>query len=256
MPAYSPFWYTIDTMQRLYGYDYHAFELFGPVHLFWLGLCAALCVGGFFLYRRLGPRGRRRTLAVLIILLLADELLKYAASLATGQFVWAFLPFHLCGVNIFICVWHTLRPNPVAAETLYALCLPGALAALLFPSWQAVPLWDVMHLHSSTIHIMLALYPMLLLGGGFRPSVRRLPAVFGIFCLDVLAAAAVNALCGTNFMFLRGAYGNAALGLIERAFGPGLGYLAGLLLIVLAVWAVLYTPWVLAARARRRKTRL
>ena len=80
--------------------------------------------------------------------------------------------------------------------------------------------------------------------------------MFGIFCLDVLAAAVVNALCGTNFMFLRGAYGNAALGLIERTFGPGLGYLAGLLLIVLAVWAVLYAPWVLAARARRRKTRL
>lgn len=34
MPDCSPFWYTIDTMQALRGYDYHAFELFGPVHLF------------------------------------------------------------------------------------------------------------------------------------------------------------------------------------------------------------------------------
>ena len=34
MPSCAPFWYTVDTMQRLYGYDYHAFELFGPVHLF------------------------------------------------------------------------------------------------------------------------------------------------------------------------------------------------------------------------------
>ena len=46
MPSCSPFWYTIDTMQALHGYDYHAFELFGPVHLFWLGLCAFLCAGG------------------------------------------------------------------------------------------------------------------------------------------------------------------------------------------------------------------
>ena len=76
MPDCSPFWYTIDTMQALHGYDYHAFELFGPVHLFWLGLCAALCVGGSLLFRRLGQAGRRRVLAVLTVLLLADELLK------------------------------------------------------------------------------------------------------------------------------------------------------------------------------------
>ena len=252
MPSCSPFWYTVDTMQALHGYGYHAFELFGPVHLFWLGLCAGLCAGGFLLYRRLGPMGRRRVLAVLTVLLLADELLKDVSSLATGQFVWQFLPFHLCSINLFVCVWHTLRPGPVSAEALYALSLPGAAAALLFPSWQALPLCNVMHLHSSTAHILLILYPVLLLAGGFRPQVRRLPAVFGIFCLDVLAAAAVNALCGTNFMFLRGPYGNAALSLIERAFGPGPGYLCGLMLIVLAVWAALYAPWAAAARLRRR----
>ena len=94
MPDCSPFWYTIDTMQALRGYDYHAFELFGPVHLFWLGLCAALCAGGFWLFRRIGPRTRRRILAVLTVLLLADELLKDLSSLATGQFIWQFLPFH------------------------------------------------------------------------------------------------------------------------------------------------------------------
>ena len=90
MPSCSPFWYTIDTMQALHGYDYHAFELFGPVHLFWLGLCAFLCAGGSVLFRRLGPAGRQRVLRVLTLLLLADELLKDVSSLATGQFVWAF----------------------------------------------------------------------------------------------------------------------------------------------------------------------
>ena len=131
MPSCSPFWYTVDTMQALHGYDYHAFELFGPVHLFWLGLCAFLCAGGSVLFCRLGPAGRQRVLRVLTLLLLADELLKDVSSLATGQFVWAFLPFHLCSINLFVCVWYALRPHPLAAEVLYALCLPGALAALL-----------------------------------------------------------------------------------------------------------------------------
>src|SRR5699024_4126809 len=198
--------------------------------------CAVLCTAGFFGFRRLGDRGRRRVLAVLTLLLLADELLKDVSALATGQFVWQFLPFHLCSINLFICLWYTLRPNPIAAEVLYPLCLPGALAALLFPSWQALPLWNVMHLHSSTVHIMLVLYPVLLLGGGFHPDVRRLPKVCAVFGLDLLAAALVNHLCDTNFMFLRGSYGNAALGLIEQVFGTGPGYLAGLALIVCAVW--------------------
>ena len=203
MPSCSPFWYTVDTMQALHGYDYHAFELFGPVHLFWLGLCAFLCAGGSVLFRRLGPAGRQRVLRVLTLLLLADELLKDASSLATGQFVWAFLPFHLCSINLFICVWYALRPHPLAAEVLYALCLPGAAAALLFPSWQALPLWNVMYLHSSTVHTMLVLFPVLLLAGCFRPDVRRLPKVCAVFGLDLLAAALVNHLCGTNLRLLR-----------------------------------------------------
>ena len=178
MPSCSPFWYTVDTMQALHGYDYHAFELFGPVHLFWLGLCAFLCAGGSVLFRRLGPAGRQRVLRVLTLLLLTDELLKDVSSLATGQFVWAFLPFHLCSINLFVCVWYALRPHPLAAEVLYALCLPGAAAALLFPSWQALPLWNVMHLHSSTVHTMLVLFPVLLLAGGFRP--RRPPPAQGM----------------------------------------------------------------------------
>lgn len=249
----SPFWYTIDTMLQLRGGDYKSFALFGPVHLFWLGLCAVLCTAGFFGFRRLGDRGRRRVLAVLTLLLLADELLKDVSALATGQFVWQFLPFHLCSINLFICLWYTLRPNPIAAEVLYALCLPGALAALLFPSWQALPLWNVMHLHSSTVHIMLVLYPVLLLGGGFRPSVRRLPAVFGVLVLDTAVAALCNHFLDTNFMFLRGSYGNAALTVIEQLFGPA--YILGLLLIVFAVWAVLYLPWTAADLRRKRRSK-
>ncbi len=247
----SPFWYTVDTMQQLHGYNYHAFELFGPTHLFWLGLCAFLCCAGFFFYRRLSARGRRRVLAVLTAFLLADEIVKYFASLATGQFVWQFLPLHLCSINLFICLWYAIRPNPIAAEVLYALCLPGALAALLFPSWQAVPLWNVMHLHSSTIHTMLVLYPVLLLAGGFRPSIRRLPAVFGIFCLDVLVAKTANHFLGTNFMFLEGAWGNGALQLIQDTFGRF--YVLGLLLLVFLVWAALYAPWAIADLRRKKR---
>ena len=250
----SPFWYTIDTVHSLYGNSYQSFALYGPVHRFWLGLCLALCIAGFLLFRRLGEKGRRRVLLALTVLLLADELLKDIPALITGQFVWAFLPFHLCSINLFICVWYTLRPNPIAAEVLYALCLPGATAALLFPSWQAVPMWNFIHIHSFTVHIMLVLFPVLLLTGGFRPNPRRLPAVFGVLLIDTTAAALCNHFLGTNFMFLRGEPDNPALGAIQSVFGPA--YILGLLLLVFAIWAVLYLPWVIAASFHRTKPHL
>ena len=54
-------------------------------------------------------------------------------------------------------------------------------------------------------------------------------------------------------MFLRGSYGNAALKVIEQLFGPA--YILGLLLIVFAVWAVLYLPWTAADLLRKRRNK-
>ena len=101
---------------------------------------------------------------------------------------------------------------------------------------------------------MLVLFPVLLLTGGFRPNPRRLPAVFGVLLIDTTAAALCNHFLGTNFMFLRGEPDNPALGAIQSVFGPA--YILGLLLLVFAIWAVLYLPWVISASFHRTKPHL
>lgn len=252
----STFWMTAQTAAARYGSDWRAFSLFGPVHLFWLGLALALCIGLGLWYRRAAPRARRRMLVVLTILLLADECFKYVVTLATGQWNWSFLPLHLCSLNIFVCAANTVRPSAWLQEILYALCPPGALVALLSPSWQALPLCNAIHLHSSTIHIMLVLYPVLLLAGGFRPNPRRLPFVCGCLAAAAVPVFGINRLLGTNFMFLNGSDGNAITRLMAGVLGERF-YILGFLPVIALLWAVLYLPWVLANRraaAPRPKT--
>lgn len=171
----TSFWLTETSMKALMGENYEAFAFFDGTHLFWLALCAVTCVGGSLFYRKANERQRRRTLIVLTLLMLTDEILKYIVTISTGQFEWQFLTFHLCGVNIFVCLWYTIHPNKLAAEILYALCLPGAIVALLVPTWTEMPFGSFVHLHSFSIHVFLESYPWLLLAGGFRPNPKNLP---------------------------------------------------------------------------------
>ena len=243
------FWYTKFTIP-----DGHGFALFGPQHLAWLAAAAAVCLVMGRLYSRWDERARARCRLAVGVLLLADELFKDVASLATGQFRLDFLPFHLCSINIFVVWADILRPGPAKKEVLYAACLPGAVAALLFPSWTKTPVWNFMALHSFTVHILLLLYPALLLAGGFRPRFANLRRAAAPAALCVAGVFALNKLLGTNFMFLNGAGEGNPLTLFEQWLGDP-GYLAAYPFLIALVWAVLYLPWGACAPARKRKKR-
>ena len=241
------FWYTKFTIP-----DGHGFALFGPQHLAWLAAAAAVCLVMGRLYSRWDERARARCRLAVGLLLLADELFKDVASLATGQFRLDFLPFHLCSINIFVVWADILRPGPAKKEVLYAACLPGAVAALLFPSWTKTPVWNFMALHSFTVHILLLLYPVLLLAGGFRPRFANLRRAAAPAALCVAGVFALNKLLGTNFMFLNGAGEGNPLTLFEQWLGDP-GYLAAYPFLIALVWAVLYLPWALARRRAKEK---
>lgn len=126
----SEFWYTSQTMRAMKGETYRSFELFSPTHLFWLALLAICIVLSLTVYRKMDEKKKRKVYVVMTVLMLADEIFKYVVTLATGQFEWQFLPFHLCSVNLFVCLWHTLHPNRTAKEILYAMSLVHVLVVL------------------------------------------------------------------------------------------------------------------------------
>lgn len=221
--------------------DYVHFELFGPEHLCFLGIYFAAMAAAIVLYRKLGEKGRRNFLYVMAALLIGFELLKHIGSAATGQWEWGFMPLHLCSINIFMCVINAFRHDSFSSEVLYATCLPGAFLAILMPTWTNLPFWNFMNIHSSNIHVLLVLYPLLLLAGGFRPDIKRLPKVFAFLVCECIPIFFINKALDTNFFFLHRTENNPILLFFEKFLGDL--YILGMPFVVAAVWIVLYLPW-------------
>lgn len=240
----SEFWKSIPTIQAERGGGYTAFPLFGTTHLTELAIAAAVIALISWWYHRSTAAGRRRILVAVTVLLLADEGLKYVAMLATDQWSWVYLPLHLCSINLFVCTYHTWKGAAWCREELYALCLPGALIALLLPGWQAAPPWNIMHLHSYTVHVMLMLYPILLLVGGFRPSPRCLPQSLAFLYGTAIPIYFLNKVLDTNFYFLNEPYSNAATILFASWLGEKWYFLA-FIPLSLVVLCVMVLPWML-----------
>lgn len=247
----SEFWYTRETMKKL-NPDYVCFEHFSPEHLLVLAGFAAIIIAACVFYRRLDEKGRTKFLYVMAVLLILDEIAKHAFTVATGQWEWEFLPLHLCSINIFVCVWHSFKRDDLSAELLYALCVPGAFLALIMPTWSVLPYWNAMSLHSNSIHILLVMYPMLLLSTGFRPSIKRLPKAFLVLLSECVPIFFLNKVLGTNFFFLNGTAENPLLELLAEIFGNEL-YFLGMPFLLVVVWAAMYLPWYLTEKKQKTK---
>ena len=238
----SDFWKSVQSIQADYGVSYHSFFLFDRTHcaeLLAAFLIIAVCA---VIYHKCEDPTRHQILRAVIVLMLADELMKHAVLLSTGQWDVSYLPFHLCSINIFVCWYDAVHGCRQSKEILYALCFPGALVAMLSPSWQKLPVWNLLHLHSYSIHILLILYPVLLLAGGFRPQGKNIRVVLGFLAATATPIFFLNQLLGTNFFFLHDPNGNAITAFLTQCLGEHF-YLLGFLPLIGLTMAVLYLPW-------------
>ena len=228
------------------------FALFGPCHLLWLAGFAAFAALCAVCYRRAGQGRRRLMRRIFAALLLADELFKLSILLWQGLFLPGYLPLHLCSINIFLILIHAVRPSRFLSKYLYLVCLPAALAALLFPSWTELPAANFMHLHSFTVHILLATYPIMLTAAGeVGARARDLPGCVLLMLVLAVPAWCFNQIFGTNFMFLSGAEPGNPLYWFEQAFGS---HLIGFPVIGALVFVLLLAPPYLLRRWRRAHT--
>ncbi len=226
------------------------FELYGAQHLVWLAAFLIFTVGSCMLYGRLEKDGRakwRKTIAVLVVL---NELFKHVCLLIGGTFVAKYLPLHLCSINIFLIAVHAWKPSRVLDNFLYLVCIPGALAALLFPSWGALPAANFMYWHSFTVHILLAAYPIVLTAAGdIRPELRGFLKSIGLLAAMVIPVAIFNVVFDTNFMFLMYPEPGNPLLWFEEHWG---NHLYGYPILIGAVIAVMAVPARLLSNRRLR----
>lgn len=235
---------TIETIGAGYG-----FPLFGTRHLISLALSAAFVVGSCIVYGRADAEKRGKMRRLFAVLLLADELFKHVCLFAGGNFNWTYLPLHLCSINIFLIAVHAWRPSKTLDNFLYFICIPAAIAALLFPTWTPLPAMNFMFLHSTSVHVLLAAYPlMLFVAGDIRPELRELGRCMLLLAGMAVPIVGVNLLLDTNFMFLMYAPDGNPLAWFRDRFGS---HWIGFPVLLAAVGGVMYLP---VLRRRRRET--
>lgn len=229
------------------------FGMFSAAHLAWLAALGLLIFGMCRGYRALGPAGRRRMRLAFAFGLPAAELGRDLVIAAQGVFYPYYWPLHLCGLAMFLYLGWALRPNAFCGEVLYSLCLPGTLAALLFPDWAGTdPLLQFQCIYSFLYHGLLAgCILMLLAAGELRPRAGgvKWPLVFLLAAVPPLYW--LNLRLDTNFFFLNVPAPGSPLEPLARAFGSP-GYLFPFALLAAGVVSLFYLPlWVRAARRRR-----
>ncbi len=238
---------TVDTIE-----PGHGFTHFSGYHFLWIGILIAVCAVMSVQYKKQDPRTRGKWRKILAIAIILDELWKMFWLTVGGTYTLEYLPLHLCSINIFVIAWHAWRPGRTLDNYLYGVCIPGAVAAILFPSWAALPPVNFMHLHSFTIHIMLILYPvMLTIGGDIRPELRQLPKSILFTCLMAVPVYLFNLVFDTNYMFLMYAEVGNPLLLFENWFGS---HLIGIPVLGAVFLGVMYGVLYLCRKLAKAKT--
>jgi len=242
----SLFWYSQETIPDGVGFTHYS-----PVHLFWLALFVVAAIVCSLHYRKLSTSGRALWRKMIAILVVADELFKQFGLILGGNWDPGYLPLHLCSINIFVIAYHCFTLNPLAGNFLYTACIPGAIAALLFPTCEELPLLNFMHIHFFTVHILLALYPIVLTAGAdITPDAKQIPGIVAV--LAVLAAIMyfINPLLDANFFFMASASKGNPLYWFKQNWG---NHLYGFPVLVCAILLAMHGPVVWYRKLKQRK---
>ena len=228
------------------------FQTFGLTHILWLLAGLTLCVAACIFFRKLSADKQKRVLKVLGAYIFLQEMVKNLVLICLGEFGWGYLPFHLCGINILLIAFDTIKQTKVVRSFLYYFAIPGAALALIFPNWTKMPVWNFFHLHSFTIHILLVLYPLLLVTTN-QVSTDLKSALRGVGLLVAMAIPVygLNLLWDTNFMFLMQPDSGNPLELFEKLLGS---HLWGFPILLPVVILVMYLP-VFVIKNRRKSAK-
>lgn len=223
-------------------YTAEGFGMFSAVHLLWLAFGGVFVFAVSRLYKRADDARRKKLRRAVAFAALELELLRAVLLMAAGEYGLGTLPLHLCVMAVYLCALHALRGGELTGQFLYAFCMPGALAALLFPDWTYYPALHFVTVSSFLLHILIVAYiAMQVAGRDIVPDIRRTPGCLALMLCLAVPVYVFDRLTGTNYMFLNWPSPGSPLEFFAFLGRPG--YVLGYLPILAAVWAVLYFPW-------------
>ena len=231
------------------GPEAEGFGLFSAVHGIYLAAAALSALLLCLFYRRSGAENRRRLRLMLASSALALELLRAVLLMISGNYTIGRLPLHLCAIAVYLSFFHALRGGRLTGQFLYAFCMPGALAALLFPDWSYYPGLHFMTVCSFALHILVfCTILMQVAGRDIRPDIKSLPQCLGIMLAIGIPVYVFDILTNTNYLFLNWPSPGSPLELFAFLGRPG--YLLGYIPLIAGVWIILYLPFVLKNKKR------
>ncbi len=227
------------------------FSTFGTTHLLWLAATITACIAAMLVYKKLSERGRKIMLITVGSLIVANEISKNIALISLGEFGYAYLPFHLCGINILLIAFDMIKPTKIVRNFLYYFCIAGASLALLFPNWTELPFLNFFNLHSISIHALLVMYPLLLVAGGeLKPNIKEMPKCIGLLVLLAIPVYFMNLAWDTNFMFLMRPDSGNPLEMFEKLLGS---HLWGFPILLPIVMFIMYLPIFIMDKLKKSK---
>lgn len=220
----------------------NGFSIFDSIHLAWLIFIGLFLIISLLFYRYLTIKNQLQFQRGIFGALLILELTKQLYLYVTNQYSYWSPPLHLCGLGIFIIGWHAYFPNRTTATLLYALTLPGAVIALIFPGWTNDLVGGFLHIHSFVFHALLvaAICP-LLTTKQLELRIKDLWRAVIFLLLIVPPIYIYNERFHTNFMFLNRPVSGTPLQWLYDAFGTS-GYLLSLMVVLGILWIIMYIP--------------
>jgi len=216
--------------------------LFGPLHLALIAAIAVCCIALSALCRRKLVPARAVCLAIgwgLVINEVIWWVFRYSRE---GVHLWN-LPLQLCDATLWMSALACLTRRPRVVEFAYFGGLAGAGMAILTPDlWSPWPSYPAVYFFVSHGGIVLAV--SVLVFGRIAPlAPGAVWRAFGMLLGFAALVGAINAIAGTNYMYLcRKPKGASVL----DSLGPWPVYLIGGAAVALALF------WLLSLFAQRR----
>lgn len=226
---------------------------FSAGHVAWVLFILLAIPAVVLVYRGRTAAARERVKKALVIVMLLCQASTWFWQALIGSFTLQYsLPLQLCDISVFVEALAVYKKDSALfCEFSYALSMPAALAAVVTPGWY-YPFLTFGYLKMAVMHSLLILVPALVVwGDGFRPNYRRLPKVSLLFVVFIAAAVAANFLFQSNYMFLAYVPRDTTLVVFQTWFGNP-GYELPEFILLLLIWSVLYLPWILLERCKKK----
>lgn len=206
-------------------------ENYSIQHLIWFTTALAIIVLTVYIYRILSLKIKRKVICTFAIASVAIYFFKVFWALSIGKFrPDSMLPFHLCGIMVFIEFVAVMNNNTLFKEIAYTAGLPGAFIALLTPDINGYPFFSFQFQVYIISHMILMTIPLLLVyGDEYRPNREYLTRVYGFLCTLAAFDGVVNKLLNSNYLFVSKAPSGTPFIYIEKLFGYW-GYLSFLII--------------------------